>query len=259
MICKQFSEITGLECHPLNDDGSVAFISSAFAFEDGDALPIYIEYIGNQVRFFDDGEVVFHFLGTGARKPGTTLRTTFIEKSIENYGLTLNEDGVIEMYTDPEHTQATFSNFVAGLLNVANWERENAGTNQPSLEFVEKVATALQEWRMDKPVIRAPKFKGESGKEYDFTFTQDGEAILAILPKGPSINAAVRKLLDVSNAAENQNIKTRVIIDNTNWDENDIAQAMIVLTRVSTYVWPLTELLKTVDGTRHVPFNLPVH
>lgn len=245
MICTQFSELTGFQCHPLNEDGSIAYISSSFTFEDGDMLPIYIEYIGDRVRFFDDGEVIFHFLGTGMRKLGTTLRTSFIERSIQNYGLSLNKDGVIEIFSEQHKISESFSMFLSGILNVANWERENAGANLPSLEFIEKVANALQEWKIDKPITRSPKYIGESGKEYEATFSQDGELILAISAKAPSINAAIRKLLDISNAAENGGLKTRVIIDDTSADKTEVKQAETVLTRVSTYVWPLTELLKT--------------
>ena len=67
MICHQFSSLLGFECHPLSEDGSVAAISSPFTFEDGDSLPLFVESVNGQVRFFDDGATLMHFIGRGVR------------------------------------------------------------------------------------------------------------------------------------------------------------------------------------------------
>ena len=48
MICTNIFNLTGIRCHPLNDDGSIAMISTPFTFEDGDPIPVYIERIGIQ-------------------------------------------------------------------------------------------------------------------------------------------------------------------------------------------------------------------
>lgn len=53
MICKEFFEITGLECFPLDETGNVAYVASPFVFEDGEPFPIYVREVStSHVSFF---------------------------------------------------------------------------------------------------------------------------------------------------------------------------------------------------------------
>lgn len=249
MICSNLSSIIGFECHPLNDNGTVAYISTHFTFEDGDQLPIYLEKISDKyIRFFDDGETLLHLIGRGIIKDLEQAKKS-VYRSLKDFGIITNNDGTIEIVSEYDQAPLGFSKFLEGLLNVVYWEKENAHVSQESLDLIDKVEFALRTWRPTHNIIKNPKYKGVSGKEYEFTFAQSGEAILVISSNPNAISSAIKKLLDISSVTDESLLtKTRVIIEDSDLDDTAKEQNYALISRVSDYVQSYSNLEKIADS-----------
>lgn len=240
MICDHLSSLLGYQCHPLNEAQTIAFIETPFTFNDGDGIPVFVEKIGSQFRFFDDNETVFHFLGRGLGDSDGGLKTRFIKKAIAPFGLTLNEENVIEVWAKDGDSGDAFARYIGGLLAIVQWERESEGTSPDEDYLVEEVALHLMAWKGKDHVVSGPRFTGMSKTEYTLDFLVDGEAILAIKPNPLSVGSALKKMVDI--AGNDPRARFRVIIE----DRDNAATAKtqgIILSSMAT-VTPFTRLLE---------------
>lgn len=116
------SQIIGYPCHSLTDDGNVAIISTPFTFEDGDRVPAYVELGSGVVRFFDDGDVFFHFLGRGIPVDAEG-GAEFLSAIAEANGVSYSGAGDIEIQTVQEHCSSAFAKYMAAMLALISWEK----------------------------------------------------------------------------------------------------------------------------------------
>jgi hypothetical protein len=123
MINENVSQLLGFEYEPLDDDGSVGLIATPFLFEDGDGVPVYVEESDGKIRFFDDGEVILHFMGRGVPldEKGDT---DFIRELIAYTGATLNKSGEIEAWANASDAPEAFARYLSAVLAMVRWEHE---------------------------------------------------------------------------------------------------------------------------------------
>lgn len=126
MICHRISEILGLTCHPLTDDGLVAMIDSPFKYPDGDDVPIFIEKFGPQIRFFDDGGALLHLLGRGMLLDDRR-KTKFIKRLAEPFQVKFNNAGELEIWATEAEAPEAFANYISAMLSLAKWEGDQEG------------------------------------------------------------------------------------------------------------------------------------
>lgn len=122
MNCVLISKIIGYSCHPLTDDGGVAIIDTPFKFADGDDIPAYVELGAEFVRFFDDGDVFFHFLGRGIPVDDEG-GTQFLSAIAASNGVSFSEAGNVEIRVARDVAGAAFEKYVAAILAFVNWEK----------------------------------------------------------------------------------------------------------------------------------------
>ncbi|MBP6019396.1 MAG: DUF1828 domain-containing protein [Burkholderiaceae bacterium] len=240
MICTDISTLLGFACHPLSNDGSVAMIQTSFTFQDGDRLPVFVEKVGNNVRFFDDNEVVFHFLGRGLGDSKGGLRTKFIQNAIAPYGLSLTDANVIEIWANQNHSQEAFARYISGLLAIAQWEHENQGVSTDSSYLVEEVALCLASWKKNHKITPSPSFVGMSKTKYLLDFEVDGEAVIAIKPHPYSVGNALKKMVDI--AGHDHDVVFRVIIDDR--ADYDAAKTQGVILSSMATIMPMSKLIE---------------
>lgn len=116
------SKMIGYSCHSLTDDGGVAIIDTPFKFTDGDDIPAYVELGSDFVRFFDDGDVFFHFLGRGIRVDDEG-GTQFLSEIAASNGVLFSKEGNVEIQTTPDAVAAAFNQYLAAILAFVKWER----------------------------------------------------------------------------------------------------------------------------------------
>lgn len=245
MTCEHLPELLGYACHSLNEGGSLALIETAFTFSDGEGLPVFVERAGQQIRFFDDNETVFHFLGRGLGDDEGGLNTRFIRGAIEPFGLNLNEQNVIEIWADESESQSAFAKYISGLLAVAQRERDSEGTSPDISVFVEDVAMHLIAWKGQDHVTSSPEFTGMSKLRYALDFMVDDEAVIAIKPHPVSVGSALKKMVDIAGAQPD--IKFRIVIEDREKPEAAETEG-IILTSMAT-VMPMTRLIKVSEAT----------
>lgn len=123
MVNSNIPELLGLEYVPLKEDGSFGAINTPFIFEDGDPIPVYVEEFDGAIRFFDDGGVIWHFMGRGVPldQEGDA---DFIRELIQPTGARLNDRGEVEALGPVEQAPNTFARYLSALLTIVRWEYE---------------------------------------------------------------------------------------------------------------------------------------
>lgn len=242
MICNQLSSILGFACEPLSDDGTVAMIDTSFKFEDGDSLPVFVELVGEtRVRFFDDGELIFHLSGRGMKFDNKN-RLRPIKAALERSGVDLTESGEVEVWGDLDSAPQVFARYLSALLRVVDWEHDQAGISTDVSVLVDEVAGYLRAWKPQAELRREPTRVGTSGQTYKLDFELDGELIVAITSHPNSTSSALRKVVDIVSAPGNNGVKFRIIIDDRP-DHVAAEHEASILAAVAT-VWPLTSLIE---------------
>lgn len=116
------SKMIGYACHPLTDDGSVAIIDTPFKFTDGDDIPVYVELGSDFVRFFDNGDVFFHFLGRGIAVDDEG-GTQFLSTIAASNGVSYSAAGNVEIQIARDDAAAAFAKYIAAILAFVSWEK----------------------------------------------------------------------------------------------------------------------------------------
>lgn len=211
MFCDQLTSRIGLQCHSLDDNGSVFLIETPFRFQDGDHIPVYVEVKGNQCRFFDDGATFMHFAGLGINlNSGNQIK--FLKNAAETHGACLTDQGEIEIWAESKNPGKAFAAYIATLLELVRWEGERKAISHDTGVFVEEVAQYLMAWKR-MGIKRNPKITGITGREYVLDFDMDGTLVLAISAHHQSSSSALHKLIDIKGLPANGEVQTLVVID----------------------------------------------
>ena len=212
MICSSLSTTIGFTCHPLNDDGSVAMIDTPFTFADGDDIPVFVETIAGQVRFFDDGNVMLHLRGRGVSM-NDSRQTRFLRKLAESNGLKLNDMGEMEIWARSTDAPMAFAKYISAMVAVTAWEAEQEGVTTDTSLFLEEVVMCLRAWKLGATISEGEKFIGISGEEYKMDVSVDGRPVLAIGTHHATVSAAAKKLLDINASPSNVQVDVLVVMD----------------------------------------------
>lgn len=239
MICSKISSLIGISCHPLSDDGGIAMIDTSFVFEDGAGVPVFVESIGEQVRFFDDGEIILHFRGRGVQldMPG---KTRFIKNLAEPNGVALSDRGELEIWANAKDAPAAFAKYVSTILALVRWEHDQIGVATDMSLLIGEVEICLRALKPAAPLVGFPEYKGISGQVYKLDFNFDGDAVIAISTHHNAVSSAAKKMLDIRGAPENTDLKILVIIDDRH-DADAAKREGLILDAVAN-VWMMTRL-----------------
>ena len=143
MICDNIAHSLGFSCSVINDDGTVAYVSTPFKFADGDPVPVYMQVVGQRIRFFDDGEVLLHFKGRGLSLLDRR-QVRFVVRSAERHGTTYSDEWVLEAIGNTAEAQDVFRRYMSALLDICTWEIENEGTDEDAELLVEEAVMAIR-------------------------------------------------------------------------------------------------------------------
>lgn len=212
MICSNLSQLIGFECSPLNDDGSIAMLSTPFRFTDGDPIPVFVQLNGSTVRFFDDGRMALHFSGRGLRLD-TKRDGRFLSSAAERNGAHFSDDWILEVVGLERDAHQAFAKYLSAALEISAWERDNEGTNTDSVLLVDEVAMAYRAINPSSVIRISPQYLGISGKTIELELAVDGVGVAVASTHHASINAALHKIVDISQSPMNRSQKLRFVID----------------------------------------------
>lgn len=239
MICDKLSNILGIYCHPLDASGSLSMLETPLAFCDGSPARIFIEKNNDFIRFFDDGNVIFHFLGNGLIQD-SHRRTKFIKNACESNGLTLNEEGEIEIWAKECDAPKAFSSYIKAFSAITQWEKDHKDLNLDGALFVEEVAMYLRAINGGQPVPDSPEYLGISGQVHKLDFLLNGNSIAAINPNSNTVSATLKKLVDIKGLSQNADLSFVIVINNKQ-DPGSADREGRILASIAN-VWPVTSL-----------------
>ena len=242
MIYEQLSSLLGIKYHPLTDDGTVALVDTAFKFQDGDYVPVYVQHIANQVRFFDAGETVMHFIGRGVRI-NNAKNAMFMKKIAEQNGSIFNENGEIESWANQDNASEAFAKYMGAMLGLVRWEHEQIGVATDISLLIEEVSMCFKAAYPDKAQTPSPEYSGISGHKYKFDFIHGDDAVIAISTHHSAVAAALKKLIDLNQLAANSSLSALVVIDDR-YDKEEADNQTKVLTAAAR-VLPMSTLEKS--------------
>lgn len=211
MVCEHLTSTLGLQCHSIDQDRRVFKVETPFRFLDGDHIPLYIELVGQQFRFFDDGAAYMHFLGLGLNlSSGNHIK--FLKNAAQIHGASLTAHGEIELWAHAEDTGQAFARYVSTLMELVRWERDRKSSSADAEVFVEEVAQCLRAWKRVE-LTSHPKIMGITGREHVLDFEMNGTLVLAVSAHHQSTSAALHKLVDIKGLPDNHGVQTLVVID----------------------------------------------
>ncbi len=249
MICENIQSLLGLKCTSLDDDGSIAMIESAFVYEDGDAIPIFVETTPQYVRFFDDGMTLLHLMGLGIHF-SDKRKLKFLKNAIEPIGASLTDAGIIEVSKPAGEAKKAFATYLEAMYAIVAWEKGQTADIDLSY-FIEEVEMYLRSWKAGSEVIIQPKYKGITGHEYTVNFSVDGQAYIVATYHPNSISAALKKLVDIRSADQNQNLKVTTIIDDRDASESQRKESMVLQTVGSVLDFSQLKSLARASATQN--------
>lgn len=252
MICTNLSGLLGFQCHPLSEDGQVAYIESAFSFEDGAEIPIFVEQLGDQIRFFDDGEVLFHLRGRGVLLEDKK-NARFLRKLVEPSNVKLNDSGEIEIWSKPSEAPTAFANYIAAMTSIMKWEIDQIGVGTDLSLLISDVAFCLRAIKPQAKIEDEPEYIGISGHRYKLDLKWDDQAVVAISTHHAAVGAAAKKLLDIRGSNENSGLKILVVIDDRANEEAAKSEGRI-LDSVAN-VWMMSRLEQEARKRNSSSFN----
>lgn len=248
MICHNLSEILGFTCHPLNEDGSVAFVESSFEFHGGNMLPIYLKTVGHSIMFFDDHETVYNYIKRGYRECGERLDTTLIKSAISPFNLDFS-DNQISVIGSAHDAKKIFARYFSGLLAASDLNKPAEPVDSKLQKLVGEVAELLPLWRPGATLKTRPEYKGLSKTKYKLDFQLDGEAVIVATPNANSVGSALRKMVDI--AGRNPSIEFRVVLEDVPKNKKQVDSQSTILSTMAT-VMTLTRLKKEAENAREM-------
>lgn len=126
----EIEELLGVRCARVDDEGRVFSIDTGLLFSDQDPVPAYVEVVESRLRFFDDGEILFHFEIRGL-EIDEGWYPAFIPAIIGQYGVRVEEFAFIELWSALDGAADAFARFRAALKVLAQWEYDQFASGEP--------------------------------------------------------------------------------------------------------------------------------
>lgn len=249
MKCSWLTKNVGFDCLPLrsiNGDEGLE-IGTPHSFLDGTAIVVYAVRQNEHILFTDNGDTVAHLSASGlALGPA---RLAKLRERVKPHGLTLTKEGDFRSIATEMKAGNAFAKFMAGLLNVTEWEREIAGLDDDTSSLADEAEHYLREWRPDAVFVRSPSLRGLSRKEHTFDFLVGNEFIDVITANHTSTGAAMRKIGDLKNSPFLEGREIRVIVDDRRDHQKALAEKNILGSMAKAMM--MSKLIQL--ATRHSP------
>lgn len=213
---------------PLDEAGSVACIFLPLRFADGDGMHVYVEQLGNFVKFTDGGDVFHHFSGLGMDL-SDGRKTTFLKNLASAYDVTLTDDMALECIVSNEQSAKGFGDMLAAYVSIRDWESKTEDLHDDSHQFAAEVEMLLRSIHVDSTFGPSIVVKGLTNHEYRIDFTVDGKMVIPVRRHSQSISAALKKLLDIMSRPEPPE-RPLIVFDDRNATQSQLEDAALLQT-----------------------------
>ena len=225
--------------------GTAMFVGLPFLYSDGEPVPLYVESEGDRVRFFDNGETLFHMAAIGLDVSDRRRWRPF-QSIAAKCGISLKDDGEFETWERLGNAPTGFARFFSAMLAAAEWERENVGLPADAHWLIDEAEFYLHAWKPKARLDKAVSLNGFTGRPYEFDFRLDDELIDVIPASATATGGELRKLLDIRRVSGNADTKIRVVIDDRREPARAENEGKIISSLATT--WSMTRLIASVGG-----------
>ena len=126
----EIAKLLGAKCACVDDEGAVFSIDTGLFFCDHDPVSAYVEVGESRLRFFDDGDVLFHFEVRGL-EIDEGWYPAFIPAIVGQYGVKVEEFAFIELWSTLDGAADAFARFRAALKVLVQWEHDQFAATGP--------------------------------------------------------------------------------------------------------------------------------
>jgi len=245
--CSELPSIFGFECASVDTyrGGTALFVGLPFVYSDGEPVPLYVETEGDRIRFFDNGDTLFHMAAIGLDVSDRRRWRPF-HTIAAKYGVSLKDDGEFESWDRAANAPTAFARFLSTMLAAAEWERENIGLPADAHWLIDEVEFYLHAWKPKAKLDKLVSVDGFTGRAYEFDFRLDDELIDVIPASATATGGELRKLLDIRRMSGNRDIGIRVVIDDRR-DPNRADNEAKIISGLAT-AWPMSKLIASVGS-----------
>lgn len=221
MNCVDFVRHVHLDCTPIKtrSGGMALFVPLNATFMDGEPLPMYVIPAGNMVLLTDGGDTLFHLHNAGFRILGERRRWASLREAVAPFGVTINDQGEIELLSQEKNLPENVSKFSAALMAASVWEAEHFRQPIDGTALIEEVREYLEATRPGAKIVENVEVKGISGRKYKFPLSLDGVLIDAMAKSGASSNSMVRRLVDIRAIPSEQETRIEIAVDDRDASE----------------------------------------
>lgn len=233
MNCSWLQSVIRYECNPCESvNGEPGLdVRTPFAWIDGEPIGFFVIDQGETILISDNGDTIFHFhsLGmlSGGKRSWGQIRSIASVRDVH-----LSDEGEMYSLGNKENAEALVSNFIATLMSIADYQRDNAGISENINRFADEVELLLREWKPTEPLERGYKLTGLSRKEHQFDFRLGNKIISAVQPNAAATGSLMRKFGDIKGGIDSSDLELLAIID----DRHDAAKAEEEIKIVSSLV-----------------------
>jgi hypothetical protein len=229
MICQHLNALAGIECMPLDEAGDVACIFLPIRHTDGDAMHVYVERLGNMVKFSDGGDIALHFSGRGLQLDNPRKRL-FMKNAASPSGVTLTHDNVLEMIVPEEQSSEGFSAMLSTFVRLRDWESNNIFIEEEESTLAAEVEYLLRRLNPLAVIERSPTYVGITKHVYQLDLSVDGRPVVAVSSHHQAIAAAIKKLLDIKSNPDLHSLDLMIIFDDRQAKQSAIEDSTLLET-----------------------------
>lgn len=242
MNCTELPALLGYHCAAKHTDGagSVLEVAAPFSFHDGRPVVFYAFEEGDRLVLSDEGLTLFHLANSGI--PFLDKRRWRpVKERVERHGAQVSEDGSIETIALRQDAPLAFARFIAAMLSIIEWERDNIGMPVETAWLADETELYLRAWKPAAALERNREVSGITGRPYRFDFFLDGEFIDVLQPQPSAVGGVLRKVADVARAPGMEAMGIRVIVDDRRNPER--AKQEIEILGAHVRAWPISRLI----------------
>ena len=190
MICDTLPSLLGIGCTPMDEAGNTVLVETPLQFEDGDPLQVFAQVVGERVKFFDDGSIVWHFLGRGLNLTDDR-RSAFMRKIGAVHGVYVGDDLDFELQGALDQAPRLFAKFLGMCFAFIAWEKEHVDADVEVASLLDEVAALLSRESPALELRRDVPLRGVSRQQHKVDFVIGNEVVFAIKPRPNSVSAAI--------------------------------------------------------------------
>lgn len=163
-------------------DGSEAYrLHTPFTIIKDFPLEIYVQLIGNRVRFFDEGFNLHSLLAMGIVFDSKS-RWSSLKRVVEKRQAILSDHGQIELFAPIESIRIACASYIQTLCDIGDWVIElNSQQKRSKEELIKRALLAFKALKPQDRIIENPVVAMKNEKDIKFDFSINEQEFIDIL------------------------------------------------------------------------------